>query len=524
MTVQDASPSYKTKLDELLQRYRGKTSDSPSLTPAAPTLSNNEGSWPPVREPWKHQPSSGHRSVTRSVRSSASSTESPFREAARQRLASGPLTAGLTSTTPVTQETSLITPEIEQYYEYHRELYDFTFGKTKNTARKVLESGWQNTNVPAEYSIPRYDSRLDPHCPNGWSQKSTRPRTAPTRSSKAKLRKGTSSRPRTLERAPDRSSSKRAVYINNNLLKHPSIADFAPMPLEMPTQLIRHKPSKRRLQKRGPRGAQNGFEELEGDMVHMSSFQGVQADIEQLWDQLKLPQGECEHYTHSFLDVPSVANMREATEHLRTLHLHRSATLEVLRSIQAREAVLAELHTVLASQSGQEMSALMVLVPQLRERTVDVVEGVHRWRDGLWQPLPFRFKGQNYLEQILVDVQPLSALEYTCTLPVQHHDSEAADGHVFVFLSAERPEQLLARDQLQRLQALEAAVLAEPQQQQQLHVQTTHLLQRGFLAPTLKPAELAEPSPVDDWEQQRSRSSRPASHDQPASALSLIHI
>ena len=28
--------------------------------------------------------------------------------------------------------------------------------------------GWRDTNVPAEFSIPEYDSRLDPYCPTAW--------------------------------------------------------------------------------------------------------------------------------------------------------------------------------------------------------------------------------------------------------------------------------------------------------------------------------------------------------------------
>ena len=41
----------------------------------------------------------------------------------------------------VNEQLSHVTPEIERYYEYHRELYDFTFGKTKDSSRRLLETG-----------------------------------------------------------------------------------------------------------------------------------------------------------------------------------------------------------------------------------------------------------------------------------------------------------------------------------------------------------------------------------------------
>ena len=36
---------------------------------------------------------------------------------------------------------SHVTPDIERYYEYHKELYDFTFGAERETARSQLETG-----------------------------------------------------------------------------------------------------------------------------------------------------------------------------------------------------------------------------------------------------------------------------------------------------------------------------------------------------------------------------------------------
>ena len=80
---------------------------------------------------------------------------------------------------------SYISPEVESYYDFQRELYDVTFGREKNASRETLEkgmwvwdgilgssyltccgsSGWKSTNVPSDFAIPPYNAKLDRFCP-----------------------------------------------------------------------------------------------------------------------------------------------------------------------------------------------------------------------------------------------------------------------------------------------------------------------------------------------------------------------
>ena len=254
---------------------------------------------------------------------------------------------------------------------------------------------------------------------------------------KPNLVKGVSySSPKTLRRSPDKSQSKRAVYANLDLLSHPTIRDFKTIPLELPrpNELIsaNGKPGKRKLRAaKRPLGA-SLLESQDCDMGNPQQLARLQDKIESLWVELCLPQYECEHYAATFLDEPTVPKLQQANDHLKTLQRHRSRTLEVLRHIQLRESVLAELATLVTSESMADMAMLIKLVPALRLHTVAAVEAVSRhstralfdglvqvdvWRQGLWRPMPFMWNGLNYLLKASTDLLPFFNLPWALKVP-----------------------------------------------------------------------------------------------------------
>jgi len=501
-----ADTTYRSRLDELLRRY-GRKAQTPERDAGTPSLSYSEISARPEKKgSWKKQTTAHKAPKTAgpaSRPSSAVNNTSPFLEAARTQAKKRPVTAGIAERGQLAKSMSHVTPDIERYYEYHKELYDFTYGAERETARSSLETGWKQTNVPCAYQIPSYDARLDPHCPAAWRAGNPRPSTSPkarklpVRSAlKPNLVKGVSySSPKTLRRSPDKSQSERAVYANLDLLSHPTIRDFKSMPLELPrpNELISAsgKPGKRKLRAAKRPSGVSLLESQDCDLGNPQQLARLQDKIESLWVELCLPQYECEHYAATFLDEPTVPKLQQANDHLKTLQRHRSRTLEVLRHIQLRESVLSELATLVTSESMADMAMLIKLVPALRLHTVAAVEAVDAWRQGLWRPMPFMWNGLNYLLKASTDLLPFFNLPWALKVP----SSAALDAvrrrhpgrNVILFLNADRPHKLVPAAELEQLRAVEASVLQEEQLQSQCESHASQLLTKGFMAPTLRP-------------------------------------
>ena len=88
-------------------------------------------------------------------------------------------------------------------------------------------------------------------------------------------------------------------------------------------------------------------------------------------------RARCLTYSLSLTICSLIGQVTAAKNHLTTLQLHRAHTLEVLRNIQLRESVLAELHAALQSSNVGDLSVLMTLMPLLREHTVAVCDAVY---------------------------------------------------------------------------------------------------------------------------------------------------
>lgn len=341
---------------------------------------------------------------------------------------------------------------------------------------------------------------------------------------------GNAAKTKSLNAQPEAKSVVRSVYTNRDLLKHPSVRDYVIMPLSTPTphELIPNEPgSTQGRMEHAPRGtpvrAQSAAPSRRGvktytpargakqdparslgastlgddadqDFVDAAEFNAMRLEAEELWQELRLPQRECDHLAATIFSSPVVSNAMQAAAHLHALEAHRVRSLQVLQVIEEREESLNAIRGLLRDEDGASRELLSVL-PTFRRQTQAVIESIQAWREGMWRPLPFVWgpDGGNYLDKVAQDaVELLGAADWLTGLPVEDRDLETrGGGHpgCFVFLQAERPDRLLARDQRERLAACEATVFAEGDLQRQLSQQAALLAKQGFTVPTLRPVE-----------------------------------
>jgi len=203
---------------------------------------------------------------------------------------------------------------------------------------------------------------------------------------------------------------------------------------------------------------------------------------------MRLPARECEHLSATIFSTPLVSNAMQAAAHLHALEAHRARTIEALRCIEDRDEVVSMVEGLLLKERGGGSRDLIKSIPELRKRTTAVIESISLWREGLWRPLPFVMEGGNYLDKMMRDAERMLQLEWlTCLPPAE--GMERREGHVYVFLQAERPDRLLEKRTLERLQSCEALVQNEGEIQSQLSTQAALLAKSGFTVPTLKPVD-----------------------------------
>jgi hypothetical protein len=226
-----------------------------------------------------------------------------------------------------------------------------------------------------------------------------------------------------------------------------------------------------------------------------SKYRVLCDELQRLWEELRVPARDREFFLESYCQAKGQQERRALIPRLveqRDLLLrHRTATLETLRAVQQREALLARLRRLSVEQvygkPEEEPGGLGLVLHELRLATVRVVRCVQLWRKDLWRPLPFVWQGMNYVVKMQSD-----ARFFGKTI-----DRTSQDAVLFADSALCPPEQ----DE-QELDDVRAVVAAETHVQCELRGEHKRLIAAGYYIPMLRWSPEDAPQAV---EEQRAR-------------------
>lgn len=203
-------------------------------------------------------------------------------------------------------------------------------------------------------------------------------------------------------------------------------------------------------------------------------FEQLQERIQNLWQELKIPNPERQFYKKTLLNSPveSIAQCRELADYVEHMQQHKEATKVVLRAISIREKALKKCYDVLiavhrkygtqalpetknlrrsmsankvvllSQQLGMDQKQqvfwkeeLIFSLDEVRCASLEVIKCIQQWRRTMWRPHPFNWRGINYLLKMKQDMAVLQTDSYVQTLalvPLHLHDLQC-----IVFLSQE---------------------------------------------------------------------------------------
>jgi len=110
---------------------------------------------------------------------------------------------------------------------------------------------------------------------------------------------------------------------------------------------------------------------------------------------------------------------------IEAVHTHRVLTLHILRSCHEREELVRQLHQCARDFSAKKLSTLEAQTQSLRllwshrQITLNVVEGIQKWRRRLTRPFPFQFQNKNYLLKVLEDCDAIDSGGLKLVLPLR---------------------------------------------------------------------------------------------------------
>lgn len=156
-----------------------------------------------------------------------------------------------------------------------------------------------------------------------------------------------------------------------------------------------------------------------------------------LWKEMKIPQSDRDFYAVSIIKEKyhEPKQIDDLTCYVKRLMDHRRDTVFVLRAIKEREQVVDKCNylvtealrnynlKLLAQQndSGSSFGAfdadheaklmgdIKLAISRLQTSSANVVRLIKMWRDGLWRPQPFVYKGSNYLIKMKTDTSFLQS-------------------------------------------------------------------------------------------------------------------
>lgn len=155
--------------------------------------------------------------------------------------------------------------------------------------------------------------------------------------------------------------------------------------------------------------------------------------INQLWKELKIPLSDRDFYSVAIIKEKfiSITQIDDLSCYVKRLLDHRTDTIRVMQAIKAREGVMdkcnslislalrffnarySTLHDDIARNiqdsegfdKEQELKEdIKNCVLKFQKVSCDVIRAIVSWRDALWRPQPFMYKGQNYLIKMRTDM------------------------------------------------------------------------------------------------------------------------
>lgn len=119
-------------------------------------------------------------------------------------------------------------------------------------------------------------------------------------------------------------------------------------------------------------------------------------DLELVWEQENIPEFHRVAFRHYLDGLSLTAGVNIAGRELVDLQLKRAQVQVILAAIQQREGLLA----MLQERTDRPTDLLL----KLQRASVEVVEGVTRWRQTLGALLCFEYAGRNYLLKMKQDI------------------------------------------------------------------------------------------------------------------------
>jgi hypothetical protein len=186
---------------------------------------------------------------------------------------------------------------------------------------------------------------------------------------------------------------------------------------------------------------------------------------------------------------------------LALVRRHRESTIHVLGAIAKREQALAKVQKVVTAISQQRSTLESSFEPptsdtsfiehllELRESTARVVTSIESWRQDMWRPQPFVWKGINYLIKVSNDTS-FFLENYNIAALHAAFGFKVVDRHFFVEPEGKGNAALvglhLSTLERDRLNDLAKVVMVEHALQREVYSESKRLLKVGYYIPLLR--------------------------------------
>eukprot|EP00906_Rhabdomonas_costata_P035116 RCo049358 len=144
-------------------------------------------------------------------------------------------------------------------------------------------------------------------------------------------------------------------------------------------------------------------------------FARTRSLIEALWIELDIPQPEQDKVKQAHFFPERVGNYRHINTEIQRLTARRDQRAQLIRLIEQREAVVAEILSVSKAVNLQDgsvrqklvVTSLVDLLLGMRRLTCRIVKDIVALRESERPARPFIWRGQNYMLKIREDLRPL---------------------------------------------------------------------------------------------------------------------
>ena len=138
------------------------------------------------------------------------------------------------------------------------------------------------------------------------------------------------------------------------------------------------------------------------DYRDMASMDDLRLRLEVLWEELNIPCCDRDFFILTFCGDARHKDI--VAKHVECLLSHRRCTRNVVDAIKHRNLAILALHQPVHKTTSD--TALPIL-RSLAVATENVLDAVSKWRQGLWNHLPFLYEGVNYVDAMADDFADL---------------------------------------------------------------------------------------------------------------------